>query len=175
MPLENYKRLIVVHGEKPNKNNTPHREFLKRLEKTVELAGKGIADGIIVSGGTTRKNSESEASFGAAYLRNKVELPIFTEENSHTTIENIRFIKRMLAHCSPEYLIIVSSKKRMFRLKYLYGRLWPEMHGKIEFVGAPDSYGLFFYFVELTYLMYSIFDINESALARLTKKIFRNS
>jgi uncharacterized SAM-binding protein YcdF (DUF218 family) len=175
MSIRELKRFIIVHGEKPYKNRKPHREFIKRLEKAIELADKEIADGIIVSGGATRRDCPTEASFGAKYLRERIHVPIFTEEHSHTTIENIKFTKGMLAHCSPENLIIVSSKKRLFRLRYLYGRLWPKMHGKIEFVGAPDSYGFLFYFLELAYFVYSIFDINEYLLPRLTKKIFRNS
>ncbi|HAQ05897.1 TPA: hypothetical protein DCP13_03865 [Candidatus Azambacteria bacterium] len=174
MSLKELKRFIIVHGEKPYKGCQPHQEFFKRLEKAIELADKKTVDGIMVSGGTTRKNCPAEASFGAKYLQKSVEIPVFVEENSRTTIENIKFTKEMLIGCSLERVIVISSKKRLFRLQYLYGRLWRETRDKIEFVGVPDSYGIYFYFLELLYFVYSIFDVNEYFLPRLAKKLFRN-
>ena len=174
MSLQKLTHPVIVNGEKPYKNCQPHREFTKRLKKAIEVANKENIDGIIVSGGATRKNCSTESSFGAQYLQG-LRVPIFTEEHSHTTIENIRFVKQLLINNSLEKLIVISSQKRLLRLKYLYNRIWPEMRGKVEFVGAPDSYGIYFYFLELAYLVYSIFDINEHVLPRLTKKFFRNT
>lgn len=148
---------------------------MNRLEKAIELAQKEVVDGIIVSGGTTRKNCEAESVFGVKYLQSKTNAKILSEEHSHTTVENIIFTKNILSEYAVNKIIVISSKKRLFRIKYLYQRLWPEMRGKINFVGANDSYGMYFYFLEVIYLIYSIFDINELLLPRLTKKLFRNS
>ncbi len=174
MTLEELKHVIIVHGEKPQKGCNPHPEFLRRLEKAVDIANHEEIDGIIVTGGATRKNCKTEAVFGAKYLQDRVSTKVFIEGCSHTTVENIRFTKKFLSDSYLKQVIVISSTKRMLRLKYLYKRIWPEIYGNIMFVGAHDSYGFYFYFLELVYFMYSILDITEYVFPRLTKRWFRN-
>ncbi|MFA6909454.1 MAG: ElyC/SanA/YdcF family protein, partial [Patescibacteria group bacterium] len=84
MPRQKLHCYIIVHGEKPDGACGMHREFIRRLDTAVESTQKGAFDGIIVTGGVTRKHCTSEASMGAEYLRNKVDIPIMTEGLSHT-------------------------------------------------------------------------------------------
>ncbi|MBI2065283.1 MAG: YdcF family protein [Candidatus Yanofskybacteria bacterium] len=169
------RRFIIIHGEKPYKDCKPHREFLERLEMAIKLASEEVFDAIIVSGGCTRKNCPSEASFGGAFIQSRIDTPILLEEHSHTTVENILFTKELVRNYPLEKLLIVSSEKRLLRLKYLYRRLWPEAYNKIYFVGCRDSYGVYIYILEIIYLIYSIFDVKEHFLPRLAKKFFRNA
>lgn len=175
MSLQDLKRVIVVHGEKPQRGCGMHQEFLQRLEKAVEVSHQGGVDGIVVSGGKTREKCMAEAVVGAQYLRERVDVPVFIEEHARTTIQNILFVKKLLCGSSLEYVVVISSTSRLFRLRYLYGRLWPEISTKVEFVGATDSYGWYFYLLEFVYLLYAVFDVRENFLSRLTNKIFRNS
>ncbi|MFA6909484.1 MAG: YdcF family protein [Patescibacteria group bacterium] len=174
MPRQELHCYIIVHGEKPDSTCSIHREFIRRLDKAIKYAQKGTFDGIIITGGITRKNCPSEASMGAEYLRDKTGIPIIIEEASHTTIENIRFTKQLIAQYAPDTLTVVSSAKRMFRIKYLYGQLWPEMQGKFIFVSSSDSYSMFFFALEMIYLVYALLDIGERFIPHITKQLFRN-
>ena len=187
-PSHHLKHLLIINGVQFKKDLAPDPEFIARLNKTIELVNKNInnttpVDAIIISGGLTRKGCLSEAEFGQQYLKRQVaaqNIPIFREEESHTTIENIKFTKKLVGSI-PEFQIdkigkitIVTSTSRLPRLKHLYKKLWPGIQNKTEFIIAPYPQNFFLPFMEFLYLIYSIFDIHEKSLAHFTKKILRN-
>lgn len=182
------KHLLIINGVQFKKDLTTDPEFIARLNKAIELANqstnnKAPIDAIIISGGLTRKDCPSEASFGEQYLKKQIttqSIPIFKEEESHTTIENIKFTKNLIEKI-PEFdlnkieqITIVTTPGRLPRLKYLYKKLWPETQSKTEFVVASYPQNFLLPFTEFLYLIYSVFDIHEKSLARFTKRILRN-
>ena len=74
-----------------------------------------------------------------------------------------------------EKIIAITSRKRIFRIRYLYWRLWRDVYPKIVFVGAKDYYPVFYYFAEFFYFLYDLVDPHERLLVRFVKRIFRNA
>lgn len=170
-----FKKFIIIHGEKPLRNCRPNQEFLRILEKGVEIFNEHDIDGIVVSGGVTRKNCIAESVFGRSYLESKVSGLIITEEKSHTTIQNIKFAKELLKKYPIEKLVVVVNQRKLLRYRYIYGRLWKDLKGKIEFIVTPSSFRFWPYLYEFLCLTYALLDIDEKFLPRLSTKIFRNS
>lgn len=174
------KHLLIVNGVQFNKDLSPNLEFITRLEKVIEIVKLQPIDKIIISGGSTRSKYMSEASFGEQYLQKHTNISIFKEEKSHTTIENIKFTKIIITEHDElksdniEKIIVVTTSKRLFRLKYLYKKIHPEIVNKIEFIVAPYPQPTSLTFLETLYLFYSMFDINERFLARFIKRALRN-
>jgi len=167
--------LIIVHGEKSTSGGRMHPAFKSRLDACISIIKEKPVELIIITGGQTRKNVPTEAKLGFEYLKNKFNTPILLEEKARTTSENIRYSKVLVGHKSLEKIIVISSKKRMFRLKYLYWRLWPEVYSKIRFIKTKDFYSIFFYPLEFFYLIFAIIDPREKLFARFTKKVFRST
>jgi uncharacterized SAM-binding protein YcdF (DUF218 family) len=169
--------IIIVHGEKPLPSGKIHPEFTNRLILAEKVAKKNKIDLIIITGGKTRKNTRSEAVMGFDYLSNKTQkthAKIILEKDSKTTYENIIFTKKILKNQKIDHAYIISSKKRIFRMKYLYRLSWPKIFKNAEFLGAEDKYPVFFYLTELFYFVLAIFDRKELVFARFSKLLFRN-
>lgn len=171
------ENIIIVHGEKPRRDGSMHPAFRERVKVAIEWSrqcqGQYI---IVVTGGKTRKKAEPEAVSGAQLLGRTIHTPIFIEDRSRTTIENINFTRALLKNNGivTRHYIVVDSRKRMFRLKYLYRKLWPEICQAIQFVPAPDTYPISFYMWEyISYLLDHV-DIRERGILRLTKNTFRS-
>jgi uncharacterized SAM-binding protein YcdF (DUF218 family) len=129
-----------------------------------------------VTGGKIRKNAPTEADMGKNYLKNKIRIPTILEKRAKTTIENIKYVKELINKRGRriEKLAVITSKKRIFKIKYLYKRLWPELKGKIEFHGAKDFYPAIFSLWERISLISNAIDINEKFVHRITKRFFRS-
>lgn len=169
------RSLAIVHGEKLLPNGEMHVSFILRLNEALRLVKKEGVDAVLITGGTTRAGLRSEADMGKTYLSTRLHVPILTENESHTTVENIIFSKRLLEAQSdflPTY--IITSKKRVTREKYLYRRLWPTAYENAKYIGTYDTYPIGYRLVELLYFVYAVFDLHEKTLGRLTKKMFRN-
>ncbi len=169
-------RIIIVHGEKSKPSGEIHPAFIERLDKAIEISKQVSPDFIVITGGQTRKISPSEAQTGYDYLKDKIKIPILIEKESRTTIENIKFTKKLLADSRFEInkLYVITSQKRIFRIKFLYRRLWPEIYEEIKFIPAKDFYPILFYPYEALCLLLNLLDLNERFLLPFGKKFFRN-
>lgn len=165
---------IIIHGEKHNSDCSIHSAFKERLKKAILISKKQKNSIIIILGGKTRKNCISESKAGKNFLRYKIKKKIIVEQKSKTTIENIKFLKKILNHKKFHKLYVITSKKRIFRLKLLYQMFWPGIYLKIKFIPSKDSYPLFFYLKEIIYLLFNYIDSNEKGITFITKKLFRN-
>ncbi|MCF7865763.1 MAG: YdcF family protein [Candidatus Pacebacteria bacterium] len=166
------KHLLIINGVQFKKNLSPDREFIARLEKAADFIKHNPIDSVVISGGFTRKGCPSEASFGKQYLKKHTNIPIYKEEGSYTTIENIKFTKKIFVEF--DKITVITTTGRLTRLKYLYQTIWKETAGKIEFIITPHSQHIFLPLLETFYLLYSWFDIHEKILPRVAKRILRN-
>jgi len=163
-------KVVVVFGEKSIRSGEMHPAFKERLDRAV----KQKVDLIVITGGETKRNSDSEAKIGMRYIRGKTSTKVILEDKAKTTVENILFSKKLLERkkIKVDKVIAISSNKRMFRLRYLYWRLWSEVD--VKFLGARDFYPFMFYLQEILYLIVNLFDPYEKTIVRLTRKLFRN-
>lgn len=169
------KNIIIIHGEKLDRDGSMKFEFIQRLNISVGLIKQHFIDYIIITGGETRKNFPTEAETGFNYLFHKISVPIVLENKARTTVDNILFTKKIIENEEINSVYVVSSKKRMIRIKLLYRILWPEILPKCSFVSAPDRYSMFFYVTEIIYLLLGIFDPYEKTFAFISKRLFRNA
>jgi len=170
--------IILVFGEKPLRSGQMNPELALRLDKAKDAISRGGADLLVISGGQTRKNAPTEAEMGQAYVSSTITIPVLLEKNAHSTSENIQFSKKLLAeqHITPiDRLTVITGRKRIWREKYLFRRLWAAMFHQTTFLPATDLHPFHYYGVELVYLLSAIVDPAEKFIARLTKKIFRNA
>jgi len=165
---------IIIHGVKLLSDCNPHPDFISRLDKAIGISREISVDSIVVSGGKTRKQCIAEANFGAVYLQGKTSIPVVIENRSTTTIENIKFIQEKIPAGTIETLYAVIGNVNLFRTKYVYKKLWPDIYPKIVFVTAP-SHNILAYLLECIYILYTLIDIREKFLVRIFKKIFRNT
>ncbi len=89
-------RTIAVAGRAPGKDGKVCGDFAQRLERARALWTPGAT--IIVLGGQTRLDAESEAQLGHAYLQ-ALGVPdacLRLEEQSRHTIENLRYLRQLL-------------------------------------------------------------------------------
>jgi len=175
LPDKDPMNILLIHGKKPQKHNPMHVAFEECLKLALKLSKGNDYNLILISGGQTRSNQPSEASIGHAYLKNKTTIPIILERNSKTTIENILFSKNILQLYNISHIDAIISGKLLLRYKYLYKKLWPEVYDKADFIGAPVSYPLLYYLIESIYYLYSLVDIKERWLPKITKRLFRNN
>lgn len=173
---------VIIHGEKPLSSCMMHPAFRERLEEAVRVCARVQETGaaiaaVVITGGETRRGCQSEAASGAAFLASRVSVPVLREEYARTTSENVRRVKSLMQARSvaPTAYLIMTSKTRLFRVRYLYRRLWPEGFLRAQFVGAKDGYPCWYTLLERLYFLYDLIDPRERTLPRLTKKFFRNN
>jgi|SRR3989344_1638218 len=169
--------LIIVHGEKLTSTGEISYSFKQRLDLAYNLSKRYDNSTIIVAGGHTRKKFPTEAYMGEEYLKNKgLSQEIILENKSRSTVENILFIKKHVKENNYNKIIVVSSKKHIPRVKYLYWRLWPSAYKKAEFDGSKDDYPFIAYGIELIKFESEIIDPDESGpVIKFLKKTFRNA
>ncbi len=170
-------KIIIVHGEKTHRTGKIHEAYTERLNKALGLTQKIKPDLIVLTGGKTREIAKSEAELGKEYLEGKTKTPLLLENHSRTTIENIRFTKKILEKnkIKTDEFFIITSQKRISRIKYLYKKIWLEAYKNSKFIGAKDFYPFWFSAYEWLSLLLDTFDIKERFLLAFTKKIYRNN
>ncbi|GIW72697.1 MAG: hypothetical protein KatS3mg102_2239 [Planctomycetota bacterium] len=175
-PLE---RVLVVHGEKLRPDGRLRRCFQARLQTALALARRMALDAIVISGGPTRAGLVSEAEAARHWLAERglrPPAPLVLEEHARTTSENVRCVRELLGGRVPALLLVVSSRKRMPRVRLLWARLWPRAYRRARFVGAPDpDLPAVFWFQELLYAPLAVLDPRERTLGRLLRRWFRNA
>lgn len=114
---------IVVLGASQWKG-VPSPMLKARLDHANELYGKGIAEYIILTGGTSEGNSISEAGAGKIYLYNKgvPEDKILTEEESRTTKESLKNVAEILEDNDINEVLFVSHGYHLYRVKKIAER-----------------------------------------------------
>lgn len=168
-------KVLLIHGEKPLRNKALHPAFEQRLKLAVILDKTNDYDLIIISGGQTRQQFPAESIIGYEYLKNQISTSITQESQSKTIIENINFSKNILQRYEIDRLDIVISQSKQFRTEYLWRNLWPDVYPRCKFYGALDNYFFLLPVLELFYFLYSMLDIKEAFLPKITKRIFRNN
>lgn len=170
------KRVLVVHGEKPLSSGKIHPNFIERLKVALKLVKKEKFDFVIITGGKTRRKFTSEAEMGKKWLSGRIG-NLLLEHGARTTIQNIEDTKGLIEREKIKIgkIVLIASKKRIPRVKFLYRRIWPEIYPKVKFVGAKDFYPLVYWFVEWASYPLDVFDIKEKFILKITAKIFRNA
>src|SRR3989338_11250202 len=167
-------RILIVHGERPSSDKELHPAFEERLKLAALMCQKNNYDLLVITGGKTKKKFQSEAEIGRRFLEGKIHTPFLLEGRAVTSVENINFTKKLLQRQKIDSVDIITSQTRIFRLKYLYKKLWPEIYAVANLYGAKDFYSPFFVMGELIYDLYTHVDIQEKYLARIAKRFFRN-
>jgi uncharacterized SAM-binding protein YcdF (DUF218 family) len=145
------------------------------LDKAFELTEKEKIDLIIICGGETRKGFPSEALEGYRYLMGRrVNAPIVLEERSTSFAENVRYSCEKYPHAFFGKVYVLARKTAMRRLKFLYGRFWPEAAAVAQYVPMPHSQNLFRRFME--YILYGLarVDPEEKYVLHYMKILIRN-
>src|SRR3989344_6074401 len=150
---------IIIHGEKHTRSGGLHPAYKNRLDKTIDYSRShpGL-EMIILTGGKTRRKCQSEAEAGREYLDGKVNAHLILEDRAKTTADNVVYSKKMMRPKDFERVIVITSRARMMRAKYLYARLWPEAKKKLEFVSSEDTYTVLRYVVEAVSLVGAMID-----------------
>ncbi len=137
------QRLIILHGKKLNSNGALSTIMNERIEILKTLLDSRGTITLIICGGKTRKNLESEARVVYETLKRdrifSYNLKIMLEENSKTTAENIKNVKRMVGNNTPGKIEAITTTESVRKLKFLYEKLWPENSNRISIV-AQDRH-----------------------------------
>ncbi len=114
--------VIVVLGEKVNKDGVPSVRLKSRLDKALEVYNKGLADKIIVSGGADDKNGINEAVVMRDYLisNNVSSKNIIVDENSDSTFDTAENTKNIMEKNNFESVVIVSQYFHITRAKLAF-------------------------------------------------------
>lgn len=109
---------IVVLGAS-QWNGNPSPVFKARLDHAFVLYENNYASKVILTGGTSKKESMSEALAGKNYLIEKGinREDIYIEEKSHTTWQNLNQAQQILKEQSLNSIILISDGFHMMRLK----------------------------------------------------------
>ena len=113
------------------KNNQPSEEYKTRLQRVIRLLNtQNKPSQIIILGGITGNNSQSEAQAGAHYLsHNGIDKKLITlEDQSRHTLENLQNARSILNQLSPQNthqnvhqntaqtIAIISSRYHLYRI-----------------------------------------------------------
>jgi len=169
-------KVLVLNTKKLKKDCSLDFEYLARIKKTISFCkeNKDI-ELIVISGGKTRANCNYECTYGQKVLENTTNISIKLENKSKTTSESILYTKQLLKGVELDQLFVVSNKKYLLRLKFMYKKLWPKMYQKTTFISAKNHSNLLINLLELVYLLYYFIDPYGTTVEKITKKLFRNS
>lgn len=113
--LQKADTIIVLGAAQWNGN--PSQIFQARLDRARELYKQGYAASIIVTGGKTMENINSDSSVGKEYLAQRdisADL-IFVEECSRTTLQNLMFAQKIMKARDLRSAILISHDFHMAR------------------------------------------------------------
>lgn len=113
--LQKADTIIVLGAAQWNGN--PSQIFQARLDRARELYKQGYAASIIVTGGKTMENINSDSSIGKEYLtqRDISANLIFVEEYSRTTLQNLMFAQKIMKARDFRSAILISHDFHMAR------------------------------------------------------------
>lgn len=169
------KNVAVVLGDKLDRSGGLTYEFKQRLDKSIELSKEKKIDTILITGSNTRKGFGTEAEIAYEYIKGKVGSKIILEDKARTTIENVLYSQIILEKEKPETAYIITSDKRIVRVKMLYKKLSPDLYNICIFIPTQDRYMFYFSIIETIYYIFCFFDTKELTIASFAKKMFRNA
>ncbi len=155
---------IVVLGAS-QWNGKPSPVFKARLDQALVLYNKNLASNIILTGGIGKGEVISESLVGKNYLMEKGinDQNIFIEEISHTSLQNLKEVVKILKEQNLKSVILVSDGFHMMRLKKMTKDLGIEYYASPAKASPIKQNGLteFKYAIResLVYLMYLLFKI----------------
>lgn len=108
--------LIVVLGMRPH-NDQINLEFKTRLNRAVTLFDQGYAKQILVLGGKTGNNPQSEAQLGIQYLldRGLPQTNLLAEDHSRHTLENLHNARRLVCGKQDKTAALITSRYHLER------------------------------------------------------------
>lgn len=116
--------VIVVFGNKVERNGTPSATLRSRLDKTIEIYNNGFATRIFASGGVG-KEGYAEATIMAEYLVNAgipMENIVIDNEGINTKSTAIN-LKRYMSENNFDSVIAVSSYYHIPRIKLYFAKI----------------------------------------------------
>lgn len=136
-------KLIILHGNKLDKDGALSKQMLERIDVLKDLLKQDTEISLVICGGKTTKKFNSEAKTIFDYLNETGIIPkntkIVLEENSKTTAENIREIRKIFDELFPIKIEAITTKESVPRFKFLYKKLWPEVNKKVYFFSNNNS------------------------------------
>ena len=111
---------IVVLGA-AQWNGRPSPVLQARLNRAIALYREGVAPLLVLTGGSQPDDPYSEASVGREYAlaQGVPAAVILTEENSRTTVENLRGAWQVLAPRTAHAILLVSDPFHMGRARWI--------------------------------------------------------
>jgi uncharacterized SAM-binding protein YcdF (DUF218 family) len=108
--------LLAVLGNRPE-NNQITDEYKSRLNRAARLFEQGHANTILVIGGKTGNNLQSEAELGVRYLLDKglSKNHLMREDHSRHTLENLQNAKRLFFKKQTQTAAIITSRYHLER------------------------------------------------------------
>ncbi len=107
---------VLVLGAKVNIDDTPSVELYNRSIEGIAMVKQGRADYIMFTGGIgLGPTSESEIGFKIAIQNGITSDKILTEEESHSTLQNVSSIKPLAEQHGIKSVIIVSDQYHVAR------------------------------------------------------------
>lgn len=128
-PIRNMGNYLIVESN-PQVSDViivPSGGGIERIEKALDLYGKGFAKKILVSGKSNDESSPSNAESMYAYaLRQGVPADVLIQEpNAKNTWENLLFSRDALAS-ETKSILIVTSAYHMKRVKWIAEKIFPD-------------------------------------------------
>ena len=125
----------VILGYKLDNNNKIHPILKKRLDKFIKIYKTG--DKVILSGGKrNKKNNKTESYIMSKYLLDKITISkknIILENKANDTIENIKFLLKILKKENIKNISLITSSWHMKRVKYIIKNILKNHNEKNKF------------------------------------------
>ena len=116
--------VLAVLGMRPN-NNQINDEYKTRLNRAVTLFEHGFANSILLIGGKTGNNTESEAELGVQYLvkRGLSAEFLLREDRSRHTLENLHNSRGLISNHKDKTAAIITSRYHLERCRRMANSL----------------------------------------------------
>lgn len=151
---------IIVLGAAVQ-GNEPTPVFAERIRHAAHLYRRGLAATLILTGGTGAGNQHSESSVARAFAQ-RLGVPntaIYSEENSHTTQQNLAEAATLMQQHGLHSAIIVSDPLHLKRA------MWMAQDLGIKAVSSPTPTSMYHSLVtQLPFLAREIYFIHHYAL-----------
>ncbi len=129
---------VLVLGSRAYLNGAPNPCLTGRVDKAVALAQSGLAPRIIVSGGVDSEDGRIEAEVMAAHARaQNYTGEVLLEQQSTSTIENLRYTEPILQNIAAKKIIIVSEPYHAWRVERLVLANSAYDVFQVEYAAAP--------------------------------------
>ncbi len=163
-------KIILVLGKMLRANGVPSDELRTQMQKGVELLEKLPSSKLVISGGSTRPEYESEAKVASWLVPPKYQDRVILEEQSLSTAQNVKFVREKLREVNIESIVVVSSSAHNKRSLFLFKKYWPEIIPMLTFENAWRSTFLESALHAVIHVM-TIIDKNEHVFLRI-KRLF---